>query len=104
MKRLERLYALNERLKAATPSTVSTKDLAAEFEVSRRTIERDMQALRAAGAALWGQPGRSGGVGTLDGSTRLVPLTEAEIAGLTIAVHTAGDAPFIGAAKRAVKA
>lgn len=49
-----------------------------------------------------GQPGRTGGVAIIDGPRRLVSLTDAEIAGLVIAVHTVGQAPFVTHARRAV--
>lgn len=103
MKRLERLYALSERLRRSSPGTVSTRQLAAEFDVSRRTIERDLDALRRSGAALWGQPGRTGGVGILDGERRLISLSDNEIAGLVIAAHAADSAPFATEAKRAAE-
>lgn len=103
MKRLERLYALSERLRRSAPGTVSTRELATEFEVSRRTIERDLDALRKSGAALWGQPGRAGGVGILHGDRRLLALTDKQIAGLVIATHAAGEAPFATEAKLAVE-
>lgn len=43
-----RLNALYERLKSA--NGISIKDLAAEFEVSAKTIQRDFKALQRLGA------------------------------------------------------
>ncbi len=103
MNRLQRLHAIGERLRQASPGTVSARQLAEEFDVSRRTIERDLDALRHAGATLWGQPGRSGGVGILDGPRRLIALSDAEIAALVVVAHAAGDAPFGVHARRAAE-
>ena len=103
MNRLQRLHAIGEQLRRAAPATVSAARLAEEFDVSRRTIERDLDALRRAGAPLWGQNGPGGGVGVLDGSRRLVALTESEIAALVITAHSAGEAPLAGHARRAAE-
>ena len=53
--------------------------LAAEFEVSVRTIYRDIDQLAATGAPVYAERGRSGGFQLLDGyRTRLTGLTDAE--------------------------
>lgn len=104
MKRLQRLHAISERLRTAAPDTVSTRTLANDFDVSRRTIERDLEALRLAGAPLWGQAGRSGGVSILDeGPRRVITLSDADIAALVVAAHAVGDAPFATNARRAAE-
>ncbi len=103
MNRLQRLHAIGERLRSASPGTIPARALAEEFEVSRRTIERDLDALRLAGAAIWGQPGRSGGVGIVDGPRRLIALSDADIAALVVAAHAVGGAPFAANARRAAE-
>jgi hypothetical protein len=44
--RTDRLYALVEELRAAAPQWRSASSLADHFEVSKRTIERDLSALQ----------------------------------------------------------
>ncbi|MEM9656617.1 MAG: HTH domain-containing protein, partial [Actinomycetota bacterium] len=61
MQRLERLFAINDTLRRAAPHRVSAAKLAEEFDVSRRTIERDLASLRAAGVPLYAERGRTGG-------------------------------------------
>jgi len=63
MNRTDRLYALVEELRARAPRTVRAVALATHFEVSTRTIERDLLALQEAGVPIWAQPGPGGGYG-----------------------------------------
>ena len=50
------LYYLLDRKHATAP------ELAAEFEVSPRTIYRDVEALSSAGIPIYAEPGRNGGI------------------------------------------
>ena len=60
MNRTDRLYALVEELRARAPRPVAAPELARRFEVSTRTIERDLQALLEAGVPIWAERGRPG--------------------------------------------
>jgi len=96
-------YAINEVVRRERGRPVSTAVLAAEFEVSRRTIERDVASLRNAGVPLYGEPGRNGGVVSLeaDGGV-VVSLSTAEVTALLVAVAGAGvDMPYSGDAATA---
>ena len=50
------LYYLLHKKRATAP------ELAAEFEVSPRTIDRDIEALSSAGIPIYAEPGRNGGI------------------------------------------
>ena len=57
----ELLYVLLER------GHVTAPELAQRFEVSVRTIYRDIDALSSAGIPIYAAPGRKGGIALLDG-------------------------------------
>jgi hypothetical protein len=59
MQRIERLYAISERLRRAAPAIVPAHRLAEELGVTRRTIERDLAALRNAGVPPYATAGRT---------------------------------------------
>jgi predicted DNA-binding transcriptional regulator YafY len=103
MQRIERLYAISERLRRAAPALVPAQRLAEELGVTRRTIERGLAALRNAGVPLYGQPGRGGGSGSVARPTRAMAVfDDAEIIALVIAAHLAADAPFAAAGRTAI--
>ena len=87
MNRIDRLYALVEELRAAGRRGRAAGQLAKHFEVSVRTIERDLSALGQAGVPLATKQGRTGGY-TLDRSMSLPPLnfTPREAAAIAVAL------------------
>src|SRR3954454_25025194 len=104
MNRTDRLYALVEELRARAPRTKRAAELAARFEVSVRTIERDLLALQEAGVPIWAQPGPGGGYG-LNVDTTLPPLnlTPAEAADIATALAATRAIPFAEAGHSALR-
>src|ERR671910_3615324 len=94
MNRVDRLYAVVEELRAAGPRGRTARRLAERFEVSVRTIERDILALQEAGVPISAQLGRRGGY-VLDRSMSLPPLnfTPAEAVALAVGVRGGADTP-----------
>jgi predicted DNA-binding transcriptional regulator YafY len=72
--RTDRLYAIVEELRAAREGGRTAHQLAARFEVSARTIKRDVSALQQAGSPIWAGGGPGGGY-ILDTGAALPPLT-----------------------------
>ncbi|MFD0684835.1 helix-turn-helix transcriptional regulator [Actinomadura fibrosa] len=103
MNRTDRLYALVEELRACAPRRVSARELAARYEVSVRTIERDIGALQQAGVPIFADVGRGGGY-TLDKSRTLPPLnfTPAEAVAVAITLARAEGSPFSRSARTAL--
>lgn len=93
--RTDRLYALAEELRTAGRRGRTSQWLARRFEVSARTIKRDVSALQHAGAPIWAQPGSGGGY-VLDRSASLPPLnfTAAEAVALAVALAAGPALPF----------
>ena len=77
-------------------------ELARRFEVSTRTVDRDIQALLEAGVPIWTERGRGGGY-CLDRATTLPPLnlTAPEATALMVALAALGPSPFADAARSA---
>ncbi|MFD0536434.1 helix-turn-helix transcriptional regulator [Actinomadura luteofluorescens] len=91
------MYALVEELRARAPRRVRARELAARYEVSVRTIERDIGALQQAGVPIFADVGRGGGY-TLDKSRTLPPLnfTPAEAVALAITLSRPAARPTPG--------
>jgi predicted DNA-binding transcriptional regulator YafY len=104
MNRTDRLYALVEKLRARAPLTMRAAELAKHFEVSTRTIERDLLACQEAGVPIWSQPGPGGGYG-LDVEATLPPLnlTPAEAVALATALAATNTMPLAEAGQSALK-
>lgn len=79
-------------------------ELARRFEVTTRTIERDLLALQEAGVPIWAQPGPGGGYG-LNTDTTLPPLnlTPTEAAAIATALAATRAMPFAEAGRSALR-
>ena len=86
MNRTDRLYAIVEELRAVAPRPRSGRWLALRFEVSTRTVERDIAALQQAGVPVYAEPGRTGGY-VLDRATTLPPVNVTPAEAVAIAVE-----------------
>ncbi|MEV7043077.1 YafY family protein [Amycolatopsis sp. NPDC051061] len=95
MNRTDRLYALVEELRAIAPRPRSARWLADRFEVSARTIERDIGALQQSGVPIYAEPGRTGGY-CLDKAHTLPPvnLTPGEAVAMALALKHLDGTPF----------
>jgi predicted DNA-binding transcriptional regulator YafY len=93
--RTDRLYALVEELRAYAPRPRTARELADRFEVSVRTIERDLGALLEAGVPIYATPGPGGGY-SLDKSHTLPPVnfTAEEATALAIALARPAASPL----------
>ena len=104
MNRTERLHALAESLRRAGDRGRTAQQLADEFEVTPRTIKRDLAALEAGGLPVWGRTGPGGGYG-LAKSSSLPPVnfTAAQALALSAAVAGTTQAPFSASARAATR-
>jgi predicted DNA-binding transcriptional regulator YafY len=102
--RTDRLYALVEELRAVAPRPRSARWLAGRFEVSARTVERDISALQQAGVPVYAEPGRTGGY-CLDKARTLPPvnLTPAEAVAMAVALRRLAGTPFQASAGTALR-
>ncbi len=103
MNRTDRLYALVEELRAAAPRPRSARQLAGRYEVSTRTIERDILALQESGVPIYAQTGRRGGY-VIDRALTLPPLnfTAAEMAAIAVSLARGEETPFASAMRSAL--
>lgn len=101
MKRTARLHALVEELRAAAPRLLTVAALAARFETSTRTVQRDLQALMEAGVPvpLWAKRGLVDRPGD---DSPPIRFTAAEASALVTALALAdASAPYASAARTA---
>ncbi len=102
--RTDRLYALVEDLRASAPRPRSARQLAARYEVSSRTIERDILALQESGVPVYAEPGRRGGY-AIDKTMTLPPVnfTAAEMVAIAVALARDERTPFAAATRSALR-
>jgi predicted DNA-binding transcriptional regulator YafY len=102
--RTDRLYALVDELRAVAPRARTARQLAARFEVSVRTIERDLGALQQAGVPIYATPGPGGGY-AVDRDHTLPPVnfTSEEATALAIALSRPRASPLADALRSAVR-
>src|SRR5262249_5261482 len=102
--RTDRLYALVEELRAVAPRPRSARQLAGKYEVSTRTIERDVLALQDAGVPIYAQAGRHGGY-VIDKTLRLPPINfpGAEMVAVAVSLARAEGTPFAFATRSALR-
>jgi predicted DNA-binding transcriptional regulator YafY len=103
MNRTERLYAIAEALRAAGDVGRTSAWLAERFEVTPRTIKRDITALQQAGRPVFGLGGRGGGY-RMDGAATLPPIafTSGEAIAIATLMSVQGDAPYAAEGRRAL--
>jgi predicted DNA-binding transcriptional regulator YafY len=104
MNRTDRLYGIVEELRAAAPLRRSARQLAERYEVSTRTIERDISALQQVGVPIYADTGRRGGY-AIDPTMTLPPLnfTPAEAVAVSVALRREPNSPFARAAGSALR-
>ena len=95
MNRTDRLYAIVEELRRTSPSGRTAAQLAEHFEVTTRTIKRDIAALQQSGVPIWATAGPGGGY-ALDAEATLPPLTfsAGEATAIALALAAQPDQPF----------
>ncbi|MGC4939402.1 helix-turn-helix transcriptional regulator [Kribbella sp. DT2] len=103
MNRTDRLYAIREDLRRAGPRGRTAEQLATAFEISVRTVKRDISALQQAGFPIWSRTGRIGGY-VVDPAATLPPVnfTAAEASALAAAIAAHRGQPFDQQARAAL--
>ena len=86
------------------PRPRTARQLADRFEVSVRTIERDLGALMEAGVPVYATPGPGGGY-AVDRTRTLPPVNFSpdEATALALALARSGDSPFAGRLRSALR-
>jgi len=104
MNRTERLHAVTESLPRAGPRGRTAQRLAVKFEVTTRTIKRDLAALEAGGLPVWGRTAPGGGY-ALAKTSSLPPVsfTAAQALALSAAMAATVQAPFSDSARTATR-
>lgn len=92
MNRTDRLYAIHEELRRRGTRGTTAVLLAERFEVSVRTIKRDISALQQIGSPIWAQSGPGGGY-MIAGSASLPPLNFTASQAVAVAVALAAQPP-----------
>ena len=101
MRRAERLYALVDLLRGSR-RPLSASRLSEEFEVSKRTIERDIQSLQLAGVPIYADDGVTGGYSILrEHSLPPLNLTVPESLAVLAGLGLLETSPYGAAARRA---
>jgi predicted DNA-binding transcriptional regulator YafY len=103
MNRTERQNALVAELRSVAPRPLSAQQLAERFQVSVRTLERDISILRRSGVPVWPVPGRRGEY-ALDAARQLAPveLTVAEAVTVSVALERLTDPELAEVARAAL--
>lgn len=101
--RTDRLYAIREDLRRAGPRGRTAGQLATAFEISVRTVKRDISALQQGGFPVWARTGRVGGY-VVDPAATLPPVnfTAAEASALAATITAHRGQPFDRQARAAL--
>ena len=104
MNRTDRLFAIAEELRAAGQEGLTSEALAERFEISTRTVKRDIAALAEAGLPVWSEGGPGGGYRLLTSTRPLPPVefTDLEATAVALALAEHGDSPFAPEARSAL--
>jgi proteasome accessory factor B len=103
VRRLERLHAITNHLRARSPRPVSASALAERFGVSTRTIERDLRSLQNADVPIYATSGRLGGYAVLtDFTMPPVQLSAQEAAACVAALALLDRSPYAHHARTAL--
>ena len=96
MNRTDRLYAIAEELRRSGDRGRTSTSLAEQFEVSTRTIKRDVTALQQSGLPIWGEGRPGGGYRMRQSQSTLAPIgfTVGEAVAIAAALETTIDLPF----------